>query len=463
MSVRADRFAQKAVSGRSVNPVLDLLSSHGDLFLAACYEWTLRMFKQLALTNFKSFGGQSEPIPLSPVTILVGANGSGKSNVFDAIRFLQGIGRDLSIGEILTGKYEGGRKVFDGLRGGFAEVCWKGQSQFEIGATFQAKLHIPEGGNERFTKIHHKLVCNVEAVPEITIELLERDDKELLRTRDDTVELLGNDGKSLTVPLVRPADVRRNSEMFLPNRGRSTLHRVHWIHSGHDLSDMVVNTADFVTRSYAATRFLEIMPDRMREFASPKVPELGERGENVSAVMHQICADSNRKQQFLEWIAALSAPQLVDIQFFRNDILEVLMQFVEANGLPRTISARSISDGTLRFVGLLAALFSAPEGSVFFMEEIENGLHPTRIHLIIELLEQFAETRKLQVIATTHSSQVLLALSPSTLRDVVLFARTEDTPGTITRRLGDLDHFDEVTQRTEIDRLFTTGWLEQSV
>ena len=96
------------------------------------------------------------------------------------------------------------------------------------------------------------------------------------------------------------------------------------------------------------------------------------------------------------------------------------------------------------------------------VEEIENGLHPTRVHLLVELLEQFAESRKLQIIATTHSSQVLLGLSDEALRDVVLFARNEDTPGTVTRRLGDLPDFDEVTEKTQIDRLFTTGWLEQA-
>ena len=47
------------------------------------------MLKELQLTNFKSFAGQSDPIPFAPVTILVGANASGKSNVFDAIRFLR--------------------------------------------------------------------------------------------------------------------------------------------------------------------------------------------------------------------------------------------------------------------------------------------------------------------------------------------------------------------------------------
>ena len=69
----------------------------------------------------------------------------------------------------------------------------------------------------------------------------------------------------------------------------------------------------------------------------------------------------------------------------------------------------------------------------------------------------------MQIIATTHSSQVLLSLSEKAQRDAILFARTDDTPGTITRRLGDLPYFEEVMQKTHIDHLFTTGWLERAV
>ena len=91
------------------------------------------MFKELQLTNFKSFAGKSQTILFAPVTIFVGANGSGKSNVFDAIRFLQGVGMELRFSEIIFGgKWECGRESHPGLRGGAAEVCWSSQQSFTI-------------------------------------------------------------------------------------------------------------------------------------------------------------------------------------------------------------------------------------------------------------------------------------------------------------------------------------------
>ena len=95
------------------------------------------MLKELHLANFKSFAAGADPIPFAPVTILVGANASGKSNVFDAIRFLQGIGMGLSIAEILTGKWEGGREIQPGLRGGAEEACWTGADIFSLRAKLE--------------------------------------------------------------------------------------------------------------------------------------------------------------------------------------------------------------------------------------------------------------------------------------------------------------------------------------
>jgi predicted ATPase len=191
--------------------------------------------------------------------------------------------------------------------------------------------------------------------------------------------------------------------------------------------------------------------------------DLGPHGESLSSVVLRICEDKSQKKQLIDWLGALYEPKLVDIDFSETDTRDVLLHLVERNGRKRSISARNVSDGSLRFLGYLAAFYAAPRGSVFFLEEIENGLHPTRVHLLVELIEQFAESRELQVIATTHSSQVLLSLTDAVLRNVILFARPEDSRGTITKRLGDLPYFEKVIQQTEIDALFSTGWLERAL
>ena len=383
------------------------------------------MFQEIQLTNFKSFAGSADPIPLAPVTILVGANASGKSNLFDAFRFLQGIGMELSAAEILTGKRAGGHVIHPGLRGGTAEVCWGDEDAFGLRVAVSCK---------RDTVVWHAMGCQVSPAVGIASE---------------------------STYVCEAAD-----QHFPPKSPKQKEHsegsESHSFLEAEDSEGEVFPDAHLLGL-YQAIRFLNLRPAEMKQYVQRTAPELGEHGENLSAVVYRICQNADRKEQYLDWVSGLSAPPLLDIICNPTDTDDVLVQVVEGDGQGRRLSARSISDGTLRFMGVLAAMFTAPEGSVFFLEEIENGLHPTRIHLLVELFEQFAESRNLQIIATTHSSQVLLSLSEPALRSAILFARTEDTPGTITHRLGDLPHFEEVTQTTQIDKLFTTGWLEFAV
>ena len=401
------------------------------------------MLKELQLTNFKSFAGDAAPIPFAPVTLLVGANASGKSNVFDAIRFLQGIGMGLSIAQILTGKWEGGQPVFLPLRGGAEEVCWAGEDAFAI----RASLELDGGNTESRTSekktegkavsrsFQHKITCLAKSPSSIKSESLDIGAQGGSKIDRDSFDVEFTNSRSFLSELVEKVEVKAGE------RFRAGLVLVH----------------------YSNARFLDIQPSLMKNYVPLAVDELGARGENLSAMVYKICQQEEQKRQYLDWLAALCAPEVTDIEFVKTAVDDVLVQLVEGNGQKRPISARSLSDGTLRFMGYLAAMFSAPEGSLFLMEEIENGLHPTRLHLLLELLEQFAESRNLQIIATTHSSQALLSLSEETLKSAVLFARPEGTAGTITRRLGDLSNFEEVTQTTHIDRLFTTGWLEQAL
>lgn len=60
------------------------------------------MLKKIRLTDFKSF--VDEEVELAPLTLLVGANASGKSNFLDAIRFLQVLSVGLTLGEVLNGE-----------------------------------------------------------------------------------------------------------------------------------------------------------------------------------------------------------------------------------------------------------------------------------------------------------------------------------------------------------------------
>src|SRR5271157_4907088 len=88
------------------------------------------MIESIHLKRFKNF--EDATLELGPLTILIGANAAGKSNLRDAFLFLHGIGRGYTLAEIFGEKYVGGERVWSGTRGAVREVAYHGSDSFEL-------------------------------------------------------------------------------------------------------------------------------------------------------------------------------------------------------------------------------------------------------------------------------------------------------------------------------------------
>ncbi len=348
------------------------------------------MLTQLSLTNWKSFGPEgpaNPPLPFAPLTLLVGPNASGKSNVLDALRFLQGDALGFPQAEVLNGHWEGQRLIWPPIRGGIVEA--------------------PHVGTVRFTVKSSWKLSDGPATYQISVST---DDSGLPFKRDEITK-------------TAPPD-----------------------HAGE------------LRRALRGIVFLDIQPSRMRDY-QPLSPVLGTSGENISPVLIRLPNDT--RGDIVDWLSELCGPQIEDIEFVGTGLKEFMMMLVERGG--RRISARSVSDGTLRFLGHLVALLTAPAGTLLVVEEPDIGLHPSRIRLLAELLENVTRDRNIQVIATTHSATLLAHLSPEALANVVAFGRDADTGDTHCRRLGDLPHFETLRDSKDMEHLISTGWLERAL
>lgn len=374
------------------------------------------MLKRIRLQDFKSF--VNEEVKVAPLTLLVGANASGKSNFLDAIRFLQGASFDLSLSEVLNGEARSRPDAWPGLRGRAEEAARLDSESFTLETTWSAP---------GVAEIHHRIACRTSPLVRAEEEVLE--------------EATGRH---------RFAANGSNVKSILGNRDFKVSPESPYFTEVTRLTDL-----------FRLLQFLRIDPNEMRGYGR-RDDLLGEDGKNLSGVLARFCEDASEKQGFVDWLTALCAPEIEGIDFLEvKELGDVMAIFVEKGG--KRISARSISDGTLHFLGTLLALRTAEPGSVILIEEIESGLHPTRIRLLVEYLETVTRERGIQIIATTHSPVVLQWLSDEALRSTIVFGRVPEHEGTIMRRLGDLPHFDEVVQRKGIDELFTTGWLEMAL
>ncbi|WP_224240632.1 AAA family ATPase [Hyalangium gracile] len=391
------------------------------------------MLRSIDLTNFKSFEFLVR-VEFSPLTVLVGANASGKSNLLDAIRLVQGLGLGFSLTDTLQGRVEAGREIWRGIRGGISEVIRRGQDRAEIDTDWYLQGQV----------VSHSLGFTVKPEPRIDGEAFTH----LIGAADS-----GQWKQARSFGFDEEQAMGRGSNQSLFS----------------DLEKLLKQRPEFEgARMALALRqalqrlvVLELKPDRMRDYSPRHAREMGAEGEHLSSAIWVRSRTEDERLEWVDWLSELCAPEITDIDFIETELGDVMLVLVEKDGT-RT-SVRALSDGTLRFLGTLTALKTAPPGSIFLIEELEQGLHPQRIHLLIEFLEMVTKERGIQVIATTHSPQVLQALSSEGLNHAVLCARSREDGGTVLRRFQDIPHFKEVIAKSGIDHLFTTGWLERAL
>jgi predicted ATPase len=433
------------------------------------------MFTSLRLERFKSF--QDAELKLGPFTVLIGANASGKSNVRDAFRFLHGIGRGYSLAEIIGEKYgEGGERVWTGIRGGVPEIAYRKSRSFALTVTMRAdeedgkdlRYWIEVGidkvrviskvigehlvfniDNEYFdvrsTK-NHKLNVKVKRFPDRE-ELIHPEVDESIRSAffeefKDSVNLY-------TIPQDCPfmAVVSSGIESF-----------PFWSEREEDDFFMDRQNFNHHTHQFSSCRFFDWSLDAMRRPSPPGQVVLSDNGRNLSSVLQAICRDAQGKRNLLSWITELTPMDAVDFEFPTDPTGKVLATLIEKNG--QRITLASASDGTLRFLAFLAAFLGPHRSSFYFFEELENGIHPTRLSLLLDLVENQVKHKGIQVVATTHSPHLLGHLSDSSLEHASLIYRLEDQPDARIIRLLDMPDAPRVIKRSGAAYLAATGWFD---
>ena len=175
--------------------------------------------------------------------------------------------------------------------------------------------------------------------------------------------------------------------------------------------------------------------------------------------MEFICGDADRKQTLLSWFEELTPMEVAGFEFPRDPSGRVHLYITERNG--RKVSAYSASDGTLRFLGILAALLNDDAGGIYFFEEIDTGIHPNRLWLLLDLIERQTAKGRVQVITTTHNPALLAWMNDTTFEHTSVVWRDEYASDSIIRPIADLYNLRELRKKSHgMEGLFTEGWLE---
>lgn len=378
------------------------------------------MLTSINFKNFKSY--QQATLPLAAVTFLIGANASGKSNALEAIRLLHWLAKGTRLDDIE--REIGGKTAF---RGYVEDLFHAVGAPLELGASFstadEAQCDFEIAIQFRDKKLS---ICNDVLKPE--------SDMPFYDMKPD-----GNGNLQLTI---------NNQFTNGPNEWNQAVNGQYamFYRLENILPNSGPNWAKALRLHLRNIFMLNAHPAAMRGYANLRDEELEEDGSNLSAVLHRICQQSDgAKQQLLSFIRSLPEQDITDIRFIETERRDVMVRLQENfGGRQRLIDAPLLSDGTLRVLAIAAALLTAPEGALVIIEEIDNGVHPSRAELLLQQMSAIAGQRHLRLLLTSHNPALLDALPDQALADVLCCYRDPQDGNSRLVRLGDMEHYPEL-------------------
>lgn len=409
------------------------------------------MLTRLKVNGFKNL--VNVDVRFGPFTCIAGANGVGKSNLFDAIMFLSALAEKPLLDAAKSVRDEEGRT--SDVRSLFHRVG----DDYAKEMSFEVEMIVPQNGIDdlgqegkaSITFLRYLLRLgyreNREQKSQEGLEILQEELKHINRG-DANKNLLFKTSSSWRTSAISG---RRSGGPFISTKGegKECIIKLHQDGGsrGNPRSILATNlprtvlsstnaaespTVLVAKREMQSWQLLQLEPAALRkpdEFSAPT--KLGANGSHLASTLHHLpeIRKSGAQKDALG-IYAHVANRLADLI---DDVNSISVDFdekrelltVEVTGRDGTPhSARSLSDGTLRFLAL-AVLEMDPEATgIICLEEPENGIHPERIPAMLELLQDIAmdvdepvgpDNPLRQVIINTHSPSVVAQIPDDSL------------------------------------------------
>lgn len=353
--------------------------------------------KKIKLKNFLSYGPRETEIKLKNLNILVGANGSGKSNLFEAISLLR------STPKAIVAPVRKGGGVFDWL--------WKGEGNpiatisFDFENNFSKQfIGIDINYSLDFTVVNNRF--------EIINEKIENTEPS---TGNPQPYLYYSHNKKSTIINVskeqrrlKREDIDPEASIFSQRKDPDSYPEITYL--GKELEAIKIYRewhfgVDCITRQSQST-------DGDSSF-------LLEDCSNLALVLNSLLSKNpTRKKLMTEVKNIYDGADEISV---RIDAGRAITQIIETD-LSDAIPANRLSDGTLRYLCLMAILLNPKKIPLICLDEPELGMHPDLITCLADMLKLAAQHT--QIIVNTHSPLLLDAFSDHP--EYVLVCRKEN-------------------------------------
>lgn len=336
----------------------------------------LPFLTRVQIENYRSIA--TCDVRLGPLTVLAGPNAAGKSNFLDAIRFVR------------DALHSSPAQALES-RGGLEEVLHRG-TPGERADLFRIRLEARVPSTEERPPFAAVYVLEVGANPETG------DPVPVLRREETFIDGSAR-GNHFTPELAQGHPIGWRDDILLPRNAQEDL-----------------PTRELYTR-LSAMRFYELLTPVLR--AIDDTPSrrgsgivLGEQGEHLARVLEALAHEHPWMKETLDGYLATMIDNAVGLDGISVEgagLAYVVGRFRAEGGQVANVDRRSLSDGTLRLAGVLAALFQpqAFKGLIPFVgiEEPEISLHPPMLGALYDAL--IAASHNTQVLVTTQSADLL--------------------------------------------------------
>lgn len=372
--------------------------------------------EQVRLKNFKMFRDVTVK-GLQPFTVLVGANGSGKSTFFDVFGFL----RDCLAGNVRTALAK---------RGGFREVVSRESKDQAIAIEIKVRMDLPVGS--RLVTYGVEIAQSGER-PEVSHEILQ-------------YSRMGGGGKPFKfIDFSNGSGSAIKNEAELAKGGEE------------DREDQRLDSPDILAikglgqfqRFEAASAIRNLIENwHVSDFhinAARSSPEAGvaehlsTEGENLALVAQYMYENHRESFDKILNIMKQRVPGVEDVKARQTETGQVVLRFKDG-AFKDPFVARFVSDGTIKMFAYLVLLYDPNAHPLLCVEEPENQLYPSLMAELAEEFESYAR-RGGQVFVSTHSPDFLNAVKPKSL-----FVLTKSDGVTVIRNACDFEQISNLVE-----------------
>ena len=342
---------------------------------------------RIKLKSILSFGPDGQDLELKPLNVLIGPNGSGKSNLIEVIGLLQAAPQELTT-PIIAG-------------GGAREWIWRGDqgvSKAQLEVVLNLAFWFSADELFRYSLAFWGGWGN----PIVAEEILEDEQHEqekdkagrYVERKDGKATLSYRDGNGgLGQRDLLPTDLRFDQSIFAQLKDPAQYPEMTLL--GRGLGRI---------RLYREWSFGRNTPPRLPQKADLPNDFLAENGKNLGMVLNRLKREPKAKNRFMSGLRQLyEGIEDFDV-IIEGGTVQVFLQEGDI-----VVPAVRLSDGTLRYLCLLAILCHPTPPPLVCLEEPELGLHPDVLPGLADLMREASE--RCQLIVTTHSDTLVDALT----------------------------------------------------